>query len=446
MFDAFLQNALTLSELNERIGHAIEDSLPGSYWVIAEIADLRSNQRGHCYMELVEKDNNTVIAQIRANIWAYDYRKLSSKFEMATGESLKSGMKILFMANITFHAVYGLSLNIKDIDPTYSLGDMARKKKEIIKRLTKEGVIDLNKSLSLPLIPQRIAVISSSTAAGYEDFIKHIEANPYGYRFNYKLFPALMQGANAEASIISALGSVKKYRHLFDVVVIIRGGGSQVDLNCFDSYELALEAARLPIPLITGIGHERDDTILDMVAHTKMKTPTAVAAFLISGMRSFEERIINAQRKLTKYTEHFIKDENHRLKFVIRQISHRAMQIIASNYKNIDIICHRIDTAIRTCFERKENSLVSLRKDLKSHIKQLFIKEDSRLYRIDHAVRYLDPVNVIKRGYSITYLNGKAVKDINLLKIGDAIHTKIYNGLITSAIQALEEINDEKKE
>ncbi len=446
MFDAFLQNALTLSELNERIGLAIENSLPGSYWVIAEIADMRSNQKGHCYIELVEKDNNTVIAQIKANIWAYDYRKLSSKFEMATGESLKSGMKVLFMANVTFHPVYGLSLTIKDIDPTYSLGDMARKKKEIIKRLTKEGIIDLNKSLSLPLIPQRIAIISSSTAAGYEDFIKHIEDNPYGYRFNHILFPALMQGVDAEASIISALGSVKKYRHLFDIVVIIRGGGSQIDLNCFDSYELASEAARLPIPLITGIGHERDDTIIDMVAHTKMRTPTAVAEFLISGMRSLEERIINARRKLTKYTEHFIKDENHRLKFVIRQISHGGMQIIANNYKNIDIISHRIEAAIRTYFERKENYFASLMKDLKSHIKQLFIKEFGRLHTIDHAIRYLDPINVLKRGYSITYLSNNAVKDISFLKIGDIIHTKIYKGLITSSIQTLEEMNDEKKE
>lgn len=446
MFDAFLQNALTLSELNERIGLAIENSLPGSYWVIAEIADMRSNQKGHCYIELVEKDNNTVIAQIKANIWAYDYRKLSSKFEMATGESLKSGMKVLFMANVTFHPVYGLSLTIKDIDPTYSLGDMARKKKEIIKRLTKEGIINLNKSLSLPLIPQRIAIISSSTAAGYEDFIKHIEDNPYGYKFNHILFPALMQGVDAEASIISALGSVKKYRHLFDIVVIIRGGGSQIDLNCFDSYELASEAARLPIPLITGIGHERDDTIIDMVAHTKMKTPTAVAEFLISGMRSFEERIINAKRKLIKYIEHFIKDENHRLKFVIQQVSHIALQISANNYKNIAIISHRIEAAIKTYFERKENYLASLMKDLKLHIKQLFDKEFSRLDTIDHAIRYLDPINVLKRGYSITYLSNNVVKDISFLKIGDIIHTKIYKGLIISSIQALEEMNDEKKE
>lgn len=445
MFDAFLQNALTLSELTERIGLAIEDSLPGSYWVIAEVADLRCNQKGHCYMELVEKDNSTVVAQIRANIWAYEYRKLSSKFEMTTGESLKSGLKILFLANVTFHAVYGLSLNIKDIDPAYSLGDMARKKREIIERLKKEGVIDLNKSLSLPLIPQRIAIISSPTAAGYEDFINHIEDNPYGYKFIHTLFPALMQGAEAASSIISALNNIKKHCRLFDVIVIIRGGGSQIDLNCFDSYGLASEAARLPIPLITGIGHERDDTILDMVAHTKMKTPTAVAEFLISGMRSFEERIINAKRKLIKYTEHFIRDEDHRLKFVIRQISHGAMQIISSNYKNIDIICHRIDSAIRTYLERKENFLASLRKDFKHYIKHFFIKENSRLDSIDHAIRCLDPVNVLKRGFSITYLNNRAVKDIKSIKTGDVIYTKIYNGLITSVIQALEEINEKKE-
>ena len=222
--------------------------MPGAYWVIAEIADTKLNQRGHCYLELVEKEDNRTIAQVKANIWAYEYRKLSLKFQTATNESLKPGMKVLLLVAVIFHEVYGLSLNVKDIDPAYTMGEMALKKREVIERLTKEGIIALNKSLSLPVVPQRIAVISSPTAAGYGDFFDHLDNNPYGYRFIHVLFPALMQGAEAEESIISALRKVSQKRELFDVLVIIRGGGSVIDLNCFDSYEIASRGCKIAAP------------------------------------------------------------------------------------------------------------------------------------------------------------------------------------------------------
>ena len=298
----FSNNRTTYSlyELNNIIKSAIGYALPDTYWVVAEIADIKLNQKGHCYLELVEKEDSKIIAQVKANIWAYEYRKLSLKFQAVTNESLRPGMKVLLLVAVTFHEVYGLSLNVKDIDPSYTMGEMALKKREVIERLTKEGLMELNKSLSLPIVPQRIAVISSPTAAGYGDFFDHLDNNPYGYKFIHILFPALMQGAEAEQSIISALRKVRQKRDLFDVLVIIRGGGSVIDLNCFDSYNLASQVAQLPLPVITGIGHEKDDTVVDMTAHTKMKTPTAVAEFLISGLRSFEENVTGDTRSYSK--------------------------------------------------------------------------------------------------------------------------------------------------
>src|SRR5208283_3896422 len=257
------KSAYSLYELNTAIKHAISSALSEACWVTAEIAELKCNQRGHCYLELVEKDEDKTIAQTKATIWAYEYRKLSHKFQAATNESIRPGMKIMFLAVVNFHEVYGLSLNIRDIDPTYTLGEMARKRKEVIERLRKEGLLELNKGLHLPLVPQRIAVISSPTAAGYGDFFNQLDTNPYGYKFVHVLFPAMVQGHEAEGSIVAALLKIKKYRHLFDVAVIIRGGGSAVDLSCFDNYALASQIAGCPIPVITGIGHEKDDTVAD---------------------------------------------------------------------------------------------------------------------------------------------------------------------------------------
>jgi exodeoxyribonuclease VII large subunit len=269
--------ALSLSQLNGLIKAAITDTLPDMYWVIAEIAEIKVNQKGHCYLDLVEKEEDTTVAQIRAAIWAYEYRTISSRFASATNEPLSRGMKILFLAAVTFHEVYGLSLNIRNIDPAYTMGEMARKKKEVIEHLKKEGIFARNRSLELPLVPQRIAVVSSPTAAGYGDFFSHLDTNPYGYRFVHILFPALMQGNEAETSIARALARISRKQQSFDLVAIIRGGGSAVDLSCFDGYAVAAQVAALPLPVITGIGHEKDDTVVDMVAHTRMKTPTAVA-------------------------------------------------------------------------------------------------------------------------------------------------------------------------
>lgn len=411
------RHALSLYELNTIIKSAINDALPDTCWIIAEIADAKTNQRGHCYLELVEKEDDKTIAQVKATIWAYDYRKLLQKFQKATNEPLRPGMKILFLAAVTFHEVYGLSLNVKDIDPAYTMGEMALKKKEIIERLRKEGLLELNKELALPLVPQKIAVISSPTAAGYSDFFNQLDNNAYGYKFVHVLFPALMQGAEAENSIIMALEKIKKHHGFFDVAVVIRGGGSAIDLNCFDSYGLAAQVARFPLPVITGIGHEKDDTITDMTAHTKMKTPTAVAEFLISGVRSFEEKIVNIQHSFIASTEKLLKDSGHELNYLAQRLS---------------FVPGKVTAAYR-------HKLLLLQGDIKSHILNFISKEDNRLNKLEQAIRLLDPSNVIKRGYSLTRSNGKIVRDAESIKDGAIISTILYNGTLTSIVKKTKE-------
>jgi exodeoxyribonuclease VII large subunit len=404
--------SMTLSELNSMIRSVIAGELPDLYWVIAEISELKLNQKGHCYMELVEKEDEKTTAQIKATIWAYEYRTLNRKFESAAKTPLKSGIKVLLLAGVNFHEVYGLSLNIRDVDPAYTVGEMALRRKEIIERLRKEGIIDLNKDLSLPLVPQRIAVVSSPTAAGYGDFTKQLENNPYGYRFYQAIFPALMQGGEAEQSVIAALDGIARKLEHFDAVVIIRGGGSAADLGCFDNYEIAARIARFKLPVITGIGHEKDDTVADIVAHTKMKTPTAVAEFLISGARSFDERIGGIESSL------FI---------CAGRLLSQAVNMLGSLSQRFALIVSHVTAG-------PQGRLGTIEKDLLSRVRQFLQIKGSRLAAAEQAVRHLDPQNVLKRGYSITRLEGTALKDAYLAINGAIIETELYKGIIRSIV------------
>jgi len=281
----------SLSELLGQVKGALQKELPGQYWVIAEIMELRENR--HCYLELIEKseENDSLLAKVRATIWASRYGMLRPFFETSTGSSLKSGIKILCKASVEFHPQYGLSLNITDIDPSYTLGDLARKKLEVIQRLRKEGVYDMNRELPFPLVPQRIAIISSETAAGYGDFMESITQNRHGFFFHTTLYPALMQGDEAPLSITSAMEKVFESESDFDCLVIIRGGGSKADMESFNQYDLAYFITQFPLPVITGIGHERDESVADMVAHLGLKTPTAVAEFLVDQLLAFEFKL-----------------------------------------------------------------------------------------------------------------------------------------------------------
>jgi len=413
-FEAKMVNKpIVLSEFLGIVREVIKQNMPNLYWIIAEISEAKENQKGHFYLTLVEKKDDKVLAQIKGNIWSYEYRKLLTKFKKATGEGFKVGMKVLLLVGVDYHEVYGMSLLIKDVDPSYTLGEMALKKMEIIERLRQEGLIDLNKRLDLPIVPQRIAIISSPNAAGYEDFLKQLTQNQQGYFFYIELFPSLMQGDETETTLINRLNEIEGRTEEFDIVVIIRGGGSTVDLSCFDNYNIAKRVAQFPLPVITGIGHEKDETVLDIVAHTSLKTPTAVADFLLSGSRSFEEEIIKLQQRLKTATTNLINQNNQWLQSISAKFIYLSKNYSTNRLNRIYLIQVRL-----------QKSLVHL-----IHLHQ------TRLTNLGQAIRLLSPENILQRGYSITYLNGKIIKDISQIKNGSMIETRLKDASFQSMVK-----------
>jgi exodeoxyribonuclease VII large subunit len=314
---------------------------------------------------------------------------------------------------------------------------MARRKKEIIERLTKEGLLHLNKAAPMPLVPQRIAVISSATAAGYGDFIHHIHDNPYGYKIFPELYQASMQGKEAEASILSALRALRKRSGFYDVVVIVRGGGSQADLSCFDSYRLASEVAQFPLPVLTGIGHERDDTVVDVVAHMRLKTPTAVAEFLLSVIGSFESRLLNAESRLTQLVSAFLTEEDHRFQYLFQHVRHIAGAVFNGEMKRMEGMVHKLMHGASQSIQMNNNRLTLDITNLKSGVNMLIRGQENRVRHCEQAIRLLDPANILKRGYSITYFKSKAVRDSALLEVGDIVETRVYRGTLRSRVEDL---------
>lgn len=412
---------ITLFELNRLVREVIECEMPNEYWVEAELSECRES-RGHCYMELIEKDEQTAtpIAKASAKCWASKWMVVRPYFERTTGQRLVAGMKVLLKVYPQFHEAFGFSWIVTDIDPTYTLGDMARKRQEIIRQLKEEGVFDLQKELTLPLFCQRIAVISSETAAGYGDFCNQLSNNPYGFQFETRLFPATMQGEATEQSIISALEKIYSLSSLhsplstkFDCVVIIRGGGATSDMSGFDTLALAENVANFPLPIITGIGHDRDESILDMVSHTRVKTPTAAAALLIDHLKEVLDVIEGAQMLVTRYAQ-------------------QKLSILNSQLSIISEAIPRLFSVVRT---RQEARLDSLGQKIPMLIERRLTNECHRLEIIEEKVRSFDPQLLLKRGYSITLYNGHAVKDAKALKAGDEIETRVEKGTIKSIIK-----------
>jgi exodeoxyribonuclease VII large subunit len=405
---------ITLFELNRLVREAIEDALPMEYWVEAELSECRES-RGHCYMELIQKDEQTAtpIAKASAKCWANKWLTIRPYFERTTGQQLHAGMKVLLQVYPQFHEAYGFSWIVTDIDPTYTLGDMARKRQEIIQKLKAEGVFDLQKELQLPVFCQRIAVISSQTAAGYGDFCNQLADNPYGFKFETQLFPAIMQGEGVEQSIISALEQI--YDMPFDCVVIIRGGGATSDMSGFDTLALAENVANFPIPIITGIGHERDESILDMISHTRVKTPTAAAALLIDHLKGVLETIEGAQSMITHYVQQKLSIANSQLSIISEAIP-------------------RLFSIVKT---RQEAKIDALYTRLPMLIERRLTSERHRLQLMDEKLKALDPTLLLARGYSITMHNGRAVKDASQLPPGAEIETRLAKGTIHSVIKSV---------
>lgn len=409
-----MSEKITLTELQLIIKDSLYMALPDFYWVIAEISEIKANVSGHCYLELIDKpgDENNIRARVKAVIWNNRYRFLKALFESSTGESLREGMKILVKTKVEYHELYGLSLVISDIDPAFTIGEMAVKRQMVIRKLEEEGVFSMNRELEFPIVPQRIAVISSGLAAGYGDFINHLAGNSFGYVFYTALFEAAMQGTETEAGVISSLDRIADNANLFDVVVIIRGGGSQTDLSWFDNYNIAYHVTQFPIPVLTGIGHEKDLSVTDMVAYQALKTPTATADYLIDCVADAESRLNELSKGIT---------ENSRL------ILEEWSRMVESFRSNLNLVTRLMADSTGKTIERFRSDLVSFTLGFLKNIKNLCGVHENRL-------AILNPENVLKRGYTITSLNGRIVKSISQVAGGDVIDTRFSDGNITSKV------------
>ena len=430
-------NHLSLYELNSLVRDVISMSLPDSYWVEAELSEAREGYGGHCYMELIEKDehSNTPIAKAHASCWRTRWMLLKPQFERVTGQRIHAGMKVLLKVHAQFHENYGFSWIVDDIDPTYTMGDMARKRMEIIQTLKEEGVFDLQKELKLPMFCQRIAVISSATAAGYGDFCNQLADNGYGLQFTTALFAATMQGEGVEQSVISALNRINEEWENWDCVVIIRGGGATSDLSGFDTLALAENVANFPLPIITGIGHERDESVLDMISFQRVKTPTAAAAFLVDHLTEVYARIEDAQEAIVNYVKRRLQVERMKFERLSTQIPTLFSLVKVRQSNRLDQLLNRLKVKAERIPADGLHRLEMLEARLKEPVARKLERELHRIDMLSQRAIAQDPERLLSRGYSITLKDGKSIKDASQLKSGDEIETRFAKGVAKAVVK-----------
>ena len=432
---------ITLYELNNMLSIVVGNAFQKQYKVAAEISELRVNGSGHCYMELIEKDEQgNTVAKARANIWASTFRKLQPFFEYSTGISLKAGIKILVTVKVGFDPLYHYSLTVWDIDPAYTVGDMAMRRTQILNRLADEGVIDDNKSLTLSPIPKRVAVISSATAAGYGDFCDQLKKNVKGYIFYPVLFKALMQGEQASESIINAMNKIYSNMNLFDCVVIIRGGGATSELNCFDDYNLALNITQFPLPVIVGIGHERDITVLDYVAYKSIKTPTAVAEFLISQIAESDDYLNELSGEIADRIKDILNGEKLTLSTIENQLPSLVINKIERERNGLEQLQSRVLLSIRERVGREQIKLATTHTSLIDKFERAIERGNNRILNIEKSIELLSPDRILKRGYSISVKDGFAVKSVTELREGDYIKVVFADGEAETEVKNLKNI------
>ncbi|MDD3739634.1 MAG: exodeoxyribonuclease VII large subunit [Bacteroidales bacterium] len=449
---------LTLLELNKSIKKAIDVSFDSPVWIIAEINNITLHRSGHCYLEFIQKakDSDKIIAQARGTIWSTQYRFISSYFQSVTNTNIDKGINVLVQVSVDFHEIYGFSLNVRDIDPSYTLGDLERRKKEIIEKLISEGVFDMNRELMLPSVIQRIAVISSLGAAGYEDFLNQLSSNKYGYSFSIELFEADMQGSNTESSVIKALNDVFNNSQSYDIVAIIRGGGSKTDLSYFDNYNIAYHITQFPLPVISGIGHDRDESVTDMVSHTKLKTPTAVANYIIDYNLIFENDVQDCFQEIINHTKDIIKTNE----MYLTGMSLGIMKIkdkLTSSIENCNRLYYRlknssnnlikdnsiwIDSITRRLYTIPSSIISSEKKELDRNINRLikiksqyFYNQGKEIEVMEQRIRLIDPKNILKRGFSITQISDKTINSDTKIVAGDNLKTILFDKIIFSKIK-----------
>lgn len=438
-----MRNTLTLFELNTLVRDTLALEMPDEYWVEAELSEARE-VRGHCYMELIQKEegSNTPVAKASAKCWANTWQLVKPHFMRITGQQIHAGMKVMLKVFAQFHESYGFSWIVTDIDPTYTMGDMARKRQEIIRLLKEEGVFELQKELQLPMFCQRVAVISSANAAGYGDFVNQLENNEYDFRFHTQLFPATMQGEGVEQSVILALEKIykmhqgfKNNNEKFDCVVIIRGGGATSDLSGFDTLALAENVANFPIPIITGIGHERDESVLDMVSHTRVKTPTAAAAFLINHLKVVLDLIEDTEQRISSKVRQQMDVQKIRLLHYSQQIPSLFSLVKTRQEACIDRLQNNLLLSISSRLQEEHHLLDIVSHNIQPVLERKILHECHLLELLKEKVEALNPELLLQKGYSITFANGKVVKDGSLLKTGDELETRLAKGTVRSIVR-----------
>ena len=427
---------LTLFELNSLVRQVIEGTLSQEYWVEAEVSECREN-KGHCYLELIQKDERSAIpiARASARCWASKWNVIRPYFERTTGQRLHAGMKVLLKVYAQFHEAYGFAWIVTDIDPNYTLGDMARKRQEIIRQLKEEGIFDMQKELYLPLFCQRIAVISSQTAAGYGDFVNQLASNDFHLQFTTRLFPAVMQGDQIEASVIKALNAIYQQVDDFDCVVIIRGGGAVADMSGFDTLALAENVAQFPLPIITGIGHDRDECVLDMVSFLRVKTPTAAAAFLISHLKEVLDAVNDAQDRITGHAQQKLSVLKAQLSAMAEVLPRVFSTIRTRQEARLDSLYSRFVNHAQQRTLNFRLSIDSLATRLPILLEHRMMKEKHQLQLLEEKAKSLDPALLLRRGYSMTMKDGRIVRDATQLQAGDEIETRLEKGTITSIVK-----------
>ena len=430
------KTTLTLFELNSLVRDVLETTLDSLFWVEAELSEARE-VRGHCYMELVQKDifSATPIARASAKCWKQRWQVLRPKFEGVTGQPLRAGMKVMLQVAVSFHEAYGFAWIVQDIDPTYTMGDMARKRLEIIRQLQQEGVFDMQKELTIPMFAQRVAVISSESAAGYGDFCSQLSNNDYGFKFYPRLFAAVMQGERVEQSVVAALNEINRHVDDFDVVVIIRGGGATADLSGFDTLELAENVANFPLPIITGIGHERDESILDMVSNTRVKTPTAAAAVLIDNLVAVLSCINDYERRVALRVKQVMDKERRRLDRSAERVPMLFSLVKTRQEARLDRLMSRMVSLVNHNVSTAGHRLQLASANLLPLVERRLERANTELGRLEFRVKALDPQLILRRGYSITLLDNKAVRHADQLKRGDHIVTRLEHGSVKSVVE-----------
>lgn len=408
------ENSISLAQLLDEVKGSLKRAMPTSHWIKAEIMEMQVNQRGHAYLELIEKapGEGPILARARATIWASRFGMLRAYFEASTSTQLKSGLQVLCKGSVEFHPQYGFSINITDIDPAYTLGDLSRKKLEVIRRLREEGVFDMNRELPFPLLARKVAVISSETAAGYGDFMDSLRENKQGYALETKLFPAIMQGGEAPDSIRRALDQIHADPQAFEAVVIIRGGGSKADLECYNDYELAYYITQFPMPVLSGIGHERDESVVDLVVWKALKTPTAVAEYLLDLFLALEFRLTAQEDRLRKAVEQGVHAQSLLLERQAGDLVHLS----------------------RALLERQKASLASSEDALKRECRMFFQGQKDRLHLLESRNRLVHPHQVLQRGFSITTYQGKALRTPKDLPLDALLETRLEEGIVESIV------------